>query len=196
MRPPTRQDKETFRGPWQTRRIILFFVFSDFSVFSYIKRRGAGGLTGRVLERAEDFALRRHPLDVWVVLQGQQAAGRGLADVDQLEVAGEVGGRVLPRDDAPLQRVGGVPQGAADVQAAGFGREVPREADDVLCGGGEGRMVYFFRWTEQRLIGHRGRLQQDAALRSLGSRRGGTLQKMSPVRNPFPKSLRGTIEIR
>lgn len=42
--------------------------------------------------------------------------------MDQLEVAGEVGGRVLPGDDVPLEGpVAGVPQGAADVQAARFG---------------------------------------------------------------------------
>lgn len=79
-------------------------------------------LTRHVFQHPENLALRRHPLDVRVVLQGQQAAGRGLPDVDQLKVAGEVRGRVLPGDDVPLQgSVAGVPQGAADVQAARFG---------------------------------------------------------------------------
>lgn len=78
--------------------------------------------------------MRRHPLDVRVVLQGQQAAARSLTDVDQLEVTGEVGGWVFSGNDVPLQRsVLGVPQGAADVQAASFGREIPCKSYDVLC---------------------------------------------------------------
>lgn len=61
-------------------------------------------------------------------------------DVDQLKVAGEVGGWVLSGNDVPLQRsVPGVPQGAADVQAASFGREIPRKRYDVLWRDREGR---------------------------------------------------------
>ena len=60
--------------------------------------------------------------------------------MDQLEVAGEVGGWVFSGDDVPLQRrVPGVPQGAADVQAASFGREIPCKGYDVLWGDREGR---------------------------------------------------------
>lgn len=91
-------------------------------------------LTRDVFQHPENLALRRHPLDVRVVLQGQQAAGRGLSDVDQLKVAGKVGGWVLPGDDVPLQgSVAGVPQGAADVQTACFGWEIPGKTNDVLC---------------------------------------------------------------
>lgn len=92
------------------------------------------GLTGDIFEHAEHFALRRDPLDVRVVLQHQQVTGRSLADVDQLKVTGEVRRRVFPGNDAPLeQAVADVAQGAADVQAARFGREVADEADDVFC---------------------------------------------------------------
>jgi hypothetical protein len=59
---------------------------------------------------------------------------RRLPHVDHLKVAGEVGGRVLPGNNVPLQDpIRGVPQGAADVQATGFGGEVASEGDDVLC---------------------------------------------------------------
>lgn len=95
-----------------------------------------GQLTGGVLERAEHLALGCHALDVRVLLQRQQVAGRHLPHVDQLKVAGEVRGRVLPGNDVPLQEpVPDVPQGTVDVQAPGFGGEVSREGNDVLWGG-------------------------------------------------------------
>lgn len=91
-------------------------------------------LTGDIFEHAEDFALRRDPLDVRMVLQHQQVTGRSLADVDQLKVTGEVGGWVFPGNDAPFQQViADVPQGTADVQAACFGREVADKSYDVFC---------------------------------------------------------------
>lgn len=56
-----------------------------------------------------------------------------MTDVDQLKVAGEVGGWVFSGNNVPLQRpVPGVPQGAADVQAASFGGEIPRKSYNVL----------------------------------------------------------------
>lgn len=68
-----------------------------------------------------------------MVLQGQQAPGGSLADVDQLKVAGEVGRRVVPGDDVPFQHVvSDAAQGAADVQAARFGREVADKSYDVF----------------------------------------------------------------
>lgn len=108
------------------------------------RRLSADGatLTGDVFEHAEHFALRRHSLDVRVVLQRQQAAGRRSADVHQLKVAGEVGRRVFPGNDAPFQRaVAKVPQGTADVQAAGFGREVADKSYDVFCRNRPGRVL-------------------------------------------------------
>lgn len=91
------------------------------------------GLTGSIFQGAEHFALRRHPLDVRVVLQGQQAAWGGLADVDQLKVAGEVGGGVFSGNNVPLQlSVAGTPKGAADVQTASFGWEIASKRYDVL----------------------------------------------------------------
>lgn len=66
--------------------------------------------------------MRRDSLDVRMVLQRQQVAGRSLADVDQLKVTGEVRRWIFPGNDAPFERVvANVPQGAADVQAACFG---------------------------------------------------------------------------
>lgn len=63
-----------------------------------------------------------------------------MTDVDQLEVAGEVRSWVFSGNDVPLQRsVPSVPQGAADVQAASFSREIPCKCYNVLWGdrGGE-----------------------------------------------------------
>lgn len=55
--------------------------------------------------------------------------------MDQLKVAWEVGGCVFSGNNVPLERaVPSVPQGAAYVQAASFGREVPRKPYDVLWG--------------------------------------------------------------
>lgn len=54
--------------------------------------------------------------------------------MDQLKVAGEVGGWVLSWNNVPLKHFHpDVPQGAADVQAASFGREIARKSYDVLC---------------------------------------------------------------
>lgn len=91
-------------------------------------------LTGNVFEHAEHFALWRHSLDVRVVLQSQQAAQGGSADVDQLKVAGEVRRWVFSGNDVPFKHgVPNVPQGAADVQAARFGWEVANKSYDVFC---------------------------------------------------------------
>lgn len=62
-------------------------------------------LTGNVFEHAEHFALWRHSLDVRMVLQSQQVAGRSLADVDQLKVTGEVRCWVFSGNDAPFKQV-------------------------------------------------------------------------------------------
>lgn len=79
-------------------------------------------LTGNVFEHAKDFALWRHSLDVRMVLQSQQVAGRRLADVDQLKVTGKVRCWIFSGDDVPFKHVvSNVPQRTADVQAACFG---------------------------------------------------------------------------
>lgn len=74
------------------------------------------GLTGHIFEHAEHFALWRHSLDVWMVLQSQQVTPRSLADVDQLKVTGEVRCRILSWNNVPFKLViANVPQRAADV---------------------------------------------------------------------------------
>lgn len=106
-------------------------------------------LTGDVFEQAEHFALRRDSLDVRMVLQHQQVTGRSLADVDQLEVTGEVGCWIFPGNDAPLQQViADVPQGTADVQAARFGREVADKSDDVFCRNRPGTLLKTRRYIK------------------------------------------------
>lgn len=63
--------------------------------------------------------------------------------MDQLEVAGEVGGWVFSRNDVPLQSpVPSVPQSTADVQAASFCREIPCKGYNVLWGDREDRVEH------------------------------------------------------